>query len=372
MTRVRIVQLANLVTPTSGGIRTVLFALGQAYAAAGHERHLITPARQAGSVPIPGGTWWRVPGPRLPGSGGYRMALRRREVVRRLEQLRPDSIEVSDRYTLMWAAGWAHEHGVRSVALVHEHLADNLTTWLPGRRAAQRIATTADRHLVAAFDEVVCASTHTAVPFDGLATVVPLGVDLDTFAPRTTAPRSDDEPARLRVVGRLSAEKCPQLAMAAVRELHRRGVAARLDVVGTGPLESRLRRLARGLPVQFVGHVPGRAELADLLAAGDLTLCPCPSEGFGLSALESLACGTPIVTTGGGPVDLLRGAGAGAGGIAAPDPGAIVDEVLRILAIPRIRRRADARAAAEDFPWSRTAAAMLAVHGACVAGTGTP
>lgn len=42
----RIVQLANLVTPTSGGLRVVMEELGAGYVAAGHDRVVVTPGPQ--------------------------------------------------------------------------------------------------------------------------------------------------------------------------------------------------------------------------------------------------------------------------------------------------------------------------------------
>ncbi len=43
----RIVRLANFVTPRSGGLRTALQALGEGYAVAGHEPVLVVPGERA-------------------------------------------------------------------------------------------------------------------------------------------------------------------------------------------------------------------------------------------------------------------------------------------------------------------------------------
>ena len=65
----RIVRLANFVTPTSGGLRTALDRLGRGYRAAGHEPVLVVPGDVAGDVHTEQGRVVTLPGPVLPGLG---------------------------------------------------------------------------------------------------------------------------------------------------------------------------------------------------------------------------------------------------------------------------------------------------------------
>ena len=73
---------------------------------------------------------------------------------------------------------------------------------------------------------------------------------------------------------------------------------ARLLMLGDGPERGPAERLARELGiadrVRFLGHVE---TLEDLLATADLMLMPSRHESFGLTALESMACGTPVIAT---------------------------------------------------------------------------
>jgi alpha-1,6-mannosyltransferase len=139
------------------------------------------------------------------------------------------------------------------------------------------------------------------------------------------------------------------------------GFPARLVVAGSGPLTAALRRRARGLPVEFVGHLADRASVAGLLGTADIVLAPGPVETFGLAALEALACGTPVVAASTSAVaELVAG---GAGRSARPEAPALAAAVASLLAVPEEQRRAAARARAESFPWSRTTDAMLALHG---------
>jgi alpha-1,6-mannosyltransferase len=70
---------------------------------------------------------------------------------------------------------------------------------------------------------------------------------------------------------------------------------------------------AEGLPVRWIPYQADREQLADLLAACDLYVAPGPAETFGLSALEAMASGLPVLSVdAGGVADRVRASGAGA------------------------------------------------------------
>ncbi|MEU5879116.1 glycosyltransferase [Spirillospora sp. NPDC047279] len=359
----RVVQLANLYSPVSGGLRTAVDRLGRGYVEAGHRRALVVPGPSYTRRETEAGLVITVPGPSV--APGYRFVLDPRPVLRVLGGLRPDVIEVSDKATLTVAARWGRRRGVRTVLFSHERLdavlAPRTPPWVPLEAVADRW----NRRLTAAFDAVVVTSAFAAAEFARVGAPalhrVPLGVDLDTFHP---AP--PDEPGagggvRLVHLGRLSTEKRPDLALRTLRELRRQGVPARLDVVGDGPLSGALRTYARreNLPVRFHGHVPGRAEIARLLARADVALATCPYESFGLAVLEALACGTPVVAADRGAARELLAAGAGLA--VPPDAASFADGVRRVLRLPGEERRAAARARAERYPWDATVTGMLDV-----------
>ncbi|XVQ10231.1 glycosyltransferase [Spirillospora sp. CA-255316] len=358
----RIVQLANLYSPVSGGLRTAVDMLGRGYAAAGHERALVVPGREHGRHTTAAGTLVTVPGPSV--APGYRLVLDPRPVLRALARLRPDVIEVSDKATLTVAARWARRHGVRSVLLSHERLDAILAPRVPGGFPLRPLTDRWNGGLARAFDAIVATSAFAAAEFGRVGAVdlhlVPLGVDLETFRP-LPGPAPCRGEVRLTHLGRLSKEKRPGLAVAAAIELHRRGVPVRLDLVGDGPQAATLRAAAAraGLRARFHGHVPDRAAVARLLAEADVALAACPVESFGLAALEALACGTPVVAAdrGAAPELLVPGAGVAV----PPVPERFADGVQEVLSWPRERRRATARARAERYPWDATVAGMLEV-----------
>lgn len=105
----RIVRLANFVTPRSGGLRTALRELGRGYLAAGHDPVLIVPGTRASDETTPQGRVISLPGQSIPFTG-YDVMLARRRISQLLQALRPDSLEVSDRTTLRWTGRWARRH----------------------------------------------------------------------------------------------------------------------------------------------------------------------------------------------------------------------------------------------------------------------
>ncbi|MFI6062486.1 glycosyltransferase [Streptomyces sp. NPDC051286] len=365
-----IVRLANFVTPSSGGLRTALDELGRGYLAAGHKPVLVVPGDTAGDVYTEQGRVITLPGPVLPGSGGYRVLAGRHRLRRLLGTLRPDRLEVSDRTTLRWTGEWARRARVPAVMVSHETADGVLRTWGVPAAAAGRAADRLNTLSAHAYTRIVCTTEWAEREFlrIGARNVVraPLGVDLRRCRPgrRSTVLRARHAHGRsvlLLLCSRLSVEKRPGRALDALAVLNGLGVPATLLVAGDGPLraglESRVR--AERLPVEFLGHVRDRERMADLQAAADICLAPGPAETFGLSALEALACGTPVVASASSALPEVIG---GAGAAAADTGDAFAAAVRQLLACPENERRTTARQRAELFGWDCSVAAFLAAH----------
>jgi D-inositol-3-phosphate glycosyltransferase len=215
----------------------------------------------------------------------------------------------------------------------------------------------------------------------GSVAVVHPGVDLSTFSPagRASARRRVGVPEDTLVllfVGRIQPLKAPDVLIRAVAALVRStpSLRERLQVVvcggpsGTGLAHPHaLEDLAVELGVRdLVRFVPpvGRIELADWYRAADLCVVPSYSESFGLVAVESQACGTPVIAArvGGLPTAIADGVS-----------GLLVDghdpmvwaETLRGALEDRgrlARWSVGAVAHASRFGWDATAAATLEVY----------
>ncbi|MDX1700243.1 MAG: glycosyltransferase [Melioribacteraceae bacterium] len=75
-------------------------------------------------------------------------------------------------------------------------------------------------------------------------------------------------------------------------------IPTKLILIGDGPDRSECERLTRELKLEkdviFLGKQDG---LENLLSVADIFLMPSQSESFGLSALEAMACGVPVISS---------------------------------------------------------------------------
>jgi len=140
--------------------------------------------------------------------------------------------------------------------------------------------------------------------------VIPPGVDLDRFRPGD----------RIAARARLGLTREGRVVVAVRRLVPRMGIDVLLEamppdvllvVVGGGPARPALEEHAAKLGIRdrvvFVGEVEDEV-LPDYYRAADIAVLPSVGlEGFGLAALEALACGTPVIgTDAGGLPELLR------------------------------------------------------------------
>jgi D-inositol-3-phosphate glycosyltransferase len=210
----------------------------------------------------------------------------------------------------------------------------------------------------------------------GRIIVVPPGVDLEMFrlgAASTARTRLGVPPDAvvLLFVGRIQPLKAPDMLLRAAAVLAERepGLRDRLHVLvvggasGSGLAEpERLRKLAVELGIADLVHFhpPAAGErLADFYRAADVTVVPSHNESFGLVALESQACGTPVVAAAVGGLPTAVGAGTLVHG---RDPADYAAAIAQIVTAPRARGilATAARAHAEEFSWRRTAQRLLA------------
>ncbi len=370
----RILHIANFYGPKSGGIRTTLHELGAGYIAKGHEFTYIVPGNGFYCEETPSGRKITVPSFILPFSGGYRIIRNNPDIKKLIITLKPQVLEVSDRFTLSAIGAWAGRRKIKTVVFSHETLTGLLSHYFPF--PVTRFVDWHNRRLARRFDHVIATTAFAAKEFERIEIEnlvrIPLGVDLETFSPNRR-----DEALRLELLkgadvllihcGRMSHEKEPARSLDALKILLAQGINARLVYVGIGPLFKKLREQSKGIPVSFLGYIADRNLLANILASADVSLAPGPIETFCLAALESLASGTPVVASSTSAVGefLLLDSAFPVGAIAGNNPREFAESIKSVLTVRTLNRKlaSNCQHQAENYPWSSTISLMLTLHG---------
>jgi alpha-1,6-mannosyltransferase len=371
----RIVHIANFYGPKSGGIRTTLHELGSGYISRGHEFTYVVPGIGFFCEETPFGRKITVPSIVLPFSGGYRIIRNNKDIKKLLITLKPDALEVSDRFTLSKVGLWAKKRNIHTVVFSHETLSG--LTKSTFKLNFKKFVNWHNARLASRFHNVITTTAFAAREFEEISTKnlvhIPLGVDLQTFSPKHRNEELRTELLKgaevlLLHCGRMSREKNPQNSILALRELRNRGVNARLVYVGMGPMFKSLKEQAKDLPVTFLGYIVDRDMLAQIIASADVSIAPGPIETFCLAALESLASGTPVVASSTSAVGefLLLDTVEPVGAVANNNPTAFADAITKVLQFretqPNLPEMCHQQA--ENYPWSSTLMMMLRLHGA--------
>ncbi len=196
--------------------------------------------------------------------------------------------------------------------------------------------------------------------------VVRCGIDTERFAARE--PVEADGELRILYVGRLVAVKGQPVLLEALAGLGRRGVEARLTLVGEGPERASLERLAESLGVSdrvtFTGAL-SHDRVHEEYARANAFCLPSFAEGVPVVLMEAMAIGLPVVTTRIAGIPELVEDGVG-GLLVRPGRADELEEALaRISEDPELRTRLGegGRAKVErDYSVAATAAQLAELH----------
>ena len=206
--------------------------------------------------------------------------------------------------------------------------------------------------------------------------VIPNGVDPGRFE----APEGADDLAAFRsrwaapdekmifFIGRLVHEKGVHVLIEAFAKVLAYYDKAKLVVAGKGPADPYLRHLAQSLGIYnriyFAGFVDD-ATRNRLYKCADIAVVPSLYEPFGITALEAMACGVPVVVSDtGGLGEVVRHGITGMKALTA-NPGSLADNILTLLGDDKLRERireAALRDVRERFNWELIADKTKAVY----------
>ncbi|MEO6971034.1 MAG: glycosyltransferase [Chthoniobacterales bacterium] len=322
----KLCDLTQFYSPLSGGVKRYVHEKIRYIQSTPNDEHvLVIPGARTERIEAERSRIYSIRSPLLSRTSRYRALLNLRAIEEILEREQPDLIESGDPYQVAWkaiASGAALRIPV--LGFYHSHFPEaylRTTSRFLGRTATELMMDLARRYVRRIYNQFEA----TLVPSARLGNVltawgvdnvhaVDLGVNVDVFRPQPddgAANRKSlgipPERCLLLYVGRLAQEKNTQTLFAALDALTQRDPRRyHLLIVGDGAQQAQLRTLQ-----ERVGHVTWRQyctdseELAQLYRAADLLVHPGVQETFGLTSLESQACGTPVVGIRGSYMDRI-------------------------------------------------------------------
>ena len=371
----RICDLTTLyIDGGAGGVNTYLLEKARYLADHGEmkDHTMIVPGAHNSKQSLFASTLYTIKSPRFFYNPHHRILANYRQIRQLLTTMNPDLIEVDCAYLLgRWAQAAMGERRVPLVGFYHTHLPSFYVRPLTQRfgntvaQVAESWAWRYTKYCMAPLDKVLVASQDIyARLVTRLATKVehvPLGVNMDLFTPRPpqSLAAGKERPVIL-YVGRLSQEKDLAVLFKAFRLLNQWGTY-QLCIVGDGPLRPQTEHFVRTTAhAVYVGLIPYGEDLAEFYATADVLALPSRNETFGLTILEALASGLPVVAINqGGPTDLLH---ARVGALAGPgDPVDFADKLARVLVDKSLSQQCRAYVA-EYFSWDKTFMKLLTIY----------
>lgn len=324
--QLKLLDVTEFFSPYGGGVRTYLRSKAEWLSGRSDVEHAIVLPLDRNSTEL----WhasrvYYVEGAPVPASPGYHFLTAAGAIQAIFERERPDVVEVGSPFLAPWISRRAGRSadpvftGYYHCDVPSVYVSFGLRKFPKAIRqgaetALRRYLTTAYskmHHMVAA-----TASAEAALRSLGLEAIstIPLGVDTRLFHPsrqevswKAELGINDKEPVAL-YVGRFAAEKGLDVILAALPLLVAES-ELKLVLIGEGHLRDRLNRLSGEFEgrLKVLSYENDRSRLARAYASSDIYIAPFPYETFGLSAVEAMACGTPVVgADSGGMIDLLR------------------------------------------------------------------
>jgi phosphatidylinositol alpha-mannosyltransferase len=194
--------------------------------------------------------------------------------------------------------------------------------------------------------------------------IIPNGVDTGFFRPQEQSSAATSRPPELLFLGRLDPRNGLDTILAAMPAVLARVPDVRLTIAGDGPLRRVYERMAKSTSQQvtFVGRVNGNRPT--YYSRADLYLCPTTMASFGVTLLEAMACGTPLLVSDITGFRELVGGGSEAVMVHKDDPAAWADAIVGLLGDESRRRIMGAAGLtkSEAFAWPRIAEQVIEVY----------
>ncbi len=290
-----------------------------------NEHVLIIPGEKTEIIESKRSRIYSIHSPLLSRTSRYRALLNLRAVENVFERERPAIIESGDPYQMSWKAiASGHALRIPVVGFYHSHFPEaylRSTEKFLGHTATEMMMDVARRYvckLYNQFEATLVPSLRLAKLLEewGVENVrgVNLGVNTEVFRPderdiAATRHSLGIEPEQklLLYIGRLAQEKNTQTLFRSFKLLRQQKPSRfHLLVIGDGAQREQLRELRDEIGgVTWIPYCTESEQLARYYRAADLFVHPGIQETFGFVALESQACGTPVVGIRGSYMDRI-------------------------------------------------------------------
>ena len=301
-------------------------------------------------------------------------------ILRRRDRIRVDYQAVHSHYWLSGLAGRQLAATINAPHVVTFHTLSRIKMLSRSGESEPVLRQRSEAEIIAGSDCVIAFSEHERDAMVKLyggdpdrIRLVPCGVDLERFRPLGRAEARDELGLNghkvLLYVGRIEALKGLELLIQTTAHLDAGNVKVLVvgdDADGSGDL-ARLKGIAESLNVsesiEFVGRV-AQDRLPWYYSAADVCVVPSYYESFGLVALESMACGTPVVASrvGGLPTVVRHGRTGYLKSWRCPETFANSLEMLLVNRSLQNCMGLTARKTAESMSWDAVAGQLLTIY----------
>ncbi len=301
-TKLRIALYAGAYNHIRDGVSLTLNRMVKYLLAQGHEVLVLAPTN-AKPVLKHAGKLAPVPSFQIPGRGDYRLTTHLSpDLKKQLEEFKPDIVHIATPdFVGFQMQEWGQQHGKAIACSFHTHFTSYLSYYNIG--FLEGIAWDLLRKFYG-------HCHHTYVPSYGIQNELrehgvkdglllwTRGVDTELYSPTKKCPAlreqlgiADDEPVIL-IACRLVWEKGLQIYIDLIKRLEAEGIKHRSVVAGDGPARAKMQQ---ELPnTVFLGSQTP-AQLSCVYPSSDVYIFPSHTETFGVTTLEAMASGLPVV-----------------------------------------------------------------------------
>ncbi|WML46106.1 glycosyltransferase [Neobacillus sp. PS3-40] len=221
--------------------------------------------------------------------------------------------------------------------------------------------------------DVICSTSHVMAKETNKYTdkkiyITPFGVDLAKFKP--VGGMKTGETFTLGTVKALSDKYGIADLIHAFATIHKSYPTSNLLIVGDGPQRAEYEELTRTLGIDAITTFTGRVlndKVPEYINKMDIFAVPSTedSESFGVAAVESMACGIPVVVSnvGGLPEVVLEGKTGFV--VEKENPSQLADAFIKLLEDPELRRKMGLNGiehVKENYNWLDNANGMLNLY----------